>query len=381
MGWLFERDWGGLRGMAESLLRAAAPVCEKQGRTIEVLVPRKGLCPVRSRAIVEVHLPLWRNIHLTWDHWTVPMYARWRKKAVLFNMKQVLPAFCSVPAFPLLHDMSLLAQPQKFPWREYRLADSLYMGVAVRRSVRRAPITMTVSESVAKDARELFSEVGPGRFRVIHPGIDQAAWQPHEWTGRDREIWEHLRHRGLRRPYVFYSGTLGRRKNAALLAHAFARFAQDHPEYQLVLTGGTGPVPRGKRLTNAIARIPPRSFLRLGKVDHHTLRLLYQKAAFLVYPSLYEGFGFPPLEAQAAGCPVISSHAGSLREIAGESAMLFDPKSAGQLFRCMKRMTDPETRREYAARGSRNIERFSPEESARAWLQLADEVYEAGLAR
>ncbi len=379
MGRLFERDLGGLRGMAESLLRAAAPLCERQNRTIEVLVPRKGLCPVRSRAIVEVHLPLWRSIHLTWDHWTVPMYARWRKKSVLFNMKQIVPWFCRTPAFPLLYDMTLFPQRQKYPWREYRLADTLYMGLAVRRAVRRAPLSMAVSEAVARDARELFSEVDPGRFRVIHPGIELADWAPHEWTARDREAWEQLHHRGLHRPYVFYSGTLGRRKNVAVLAKAFARFNQVHPNHQLVLTGGAGNPPRDKRLADAIVGIEPRSFLRLGKVDQRTLRLLYQKASFLVYPSLHEGFALPPLEAQAADCPVICSNASSLAETMGESAMLFDPNSPRELLECMERMAEAEVRRDYVGRGRRNVERFSWDDTARAWLELADEVYAAGL--
>ncbi|MCC6547402.1 glycosyltransferase family 4 protein [Candidatus Sumerlaeota bacterium] len=371
MGRIFDVPWGGVREMAVGLLRAAAPLCEAEGRRIEVLVSRRGICPVTSPAIREVVLPKLSWNRALWDHVTVSNYANTRRNAVLFNVKLVLPERLQIPGFTVIHDLMYFPQPAKYNWREYLLMDTLYMRWGVRRTVRRAPFTYVVSEATARDARELFPEVPAERFIPIHHGVDVE-----RWGIRDEKAWKRMAGIGVREPFVFYSGGLSRRKNVAVLARAFARFLAKHPDYQLVITGGAKPTTRDHQLRRALNMIPPGKIIRTGEVDDAELAALYQHAAFFVFPSLYEGFGLPPLEAQAAGCPVICSDATSLPEVVGDSALLFNPKSRA-LLSCMESLTHEPMRRELIAKGGRNVQRFRWESTARKWLALADRVHAA----
>ena len=133
------------------------------------------------------------------------------------------------------------------------------------------------------------------------------------------------------------------------------------------------------RLKRALYRIPLGKYLRLGTVSPRELALLYQEADFFVFPSLYEGFGLPVLEAQAARCPVICSSATSLPEVAGNSALMFDPRSPRQLLDRMEQLTNEEERKRLVRLGEENIRRFDWTQTARKWLALADEVYERGI--
>lgn len=373
MGRIFEVPWGGVREMAGSLLRAAAPICAGQRRTIEVLVPRAGMLPIEHPNLKEIVLPRFGGNRILWDHWTVPNYANRQRDAVLHNIKLVLPERLRIPGFTSIHDLMYFPQPGKYHWREYLWADSLYMRLMVRRTVRRAPLTHVDSEYTARDAVELFPGAAPDRFRVIHLGIDAARWS-FRWTAEDEKLWEGLKRRGLAERFVFYSGGLSRRKNLPVLAHAFRVFQRRHPEYQLVLTGGAKPTVADPRLKRALYMIPTGKLLRLGTVSERELALLYQRAAFFVFPSLYEGFGLPPLEAQAAGCPVICSNATALPEVVGDSALTFDPRSPAQLLEHMEQLTNKDERRRLVRAGRQNTRRFSWEKTARQWLALADEV-------
>lgn len=375
MGRIFEVPWGGVREMADSLLSAAAPIAAANGRTIEVLVPREGMCPITHPAVREVVLPRFGGNRILWDHVTVPRYANRQRNAVLYNIKLVLPEGLRIPGFTSFHDLMYFPQPKKYDWREYLLGDSAYMRLFVSRTARRAPLVHTDSVYTAQDARDLFPDQPPDKFRPILLGVDADRFAPTPWSDEDHSLWEELRARGLQEPFIFHSGGMSRRKNLRVLAEVFTRFLRTHPEYQLVLTGGAKPTVPDPALRRALYTIPRGRLLRLGTVSPRGLALLYQRASMFVFPSLYEGFGMPPLEAQAAGCPVICSRATSLAEVAGDSAILFDPRSRGELLRAMHRLTNPAERAHYIAAGRRNVERFRWTDTARAWLALADEVY------
>ena len=360
--------------MADGLLRALGSLCAQEGRGLEVLVPRRGLCPVASPCVAEIVLPRFARSRLLWDHWTVPKYANRQRHAVLYNIKLVLPERLRIPGFTTFHDLMYFPQPKKYDWREYRLGDSLYMRRMIRRTVLRATVIHCDSHHTAADATELFPGAPKDLFRVVHPGIDAKRWEPSEDQPADRRAWEDLSRQGVGEPYVFFAGGLSRRKNVVTLIRAFAKFHSRHPRHSLVITGGAKPVLTDSRLAGEIARLRPGSFVQLGVVEPHALRLLYQRADFFVFPSLYEGFGFPPLEAQAAHCPVICSNAASLPEVVGASALLFDPHSEDQLLNRMEQLTQPADRKRVIAEGIQNLQRFDWTKAARALLELADEV-------
>ena len=206
-------------------------------------------------------------------------------------------------------------------------------------SVRRSRLVVTISEHAAGTLVERLG-VPQERVRPIHLGID------HELFRAGDEAREEL---------LLYPAREWPHKNHARLFEAFALLREKRPELELVLTAYDGPGPEGAR--------------SLGRVPREELARLYRTAAALVFPSLYEGFGQPPLEAMACGCPVACSNAASLPEVVGDAARLFDPTSTEELVAAVEEvLDDPEPWRH---RGLERAREFTWEKTARAH----DEVY------
>ena len=167
-------------------------------------------------------------------------------------------------------------------------------------AAQRADVVVTISE-FAKSRIVALLGIDPERIVVAHLGVDASEFEPNL---------------GARENLLLYPARGWPHKNHARLFEAFSLLRAEDSTLRLVLTGGgldrLGAVPAGVELR--------------GLVGRGELRELYRTAAALVFPSLYEGFGLPPLEAMASGCPVAASHAGSLPEICGDAAVLFDPR-------------------------------------------------------
>lgn len=192
-----------------------------------------------------------------------------------------------------LHDVLHLDLPELFPRASRALRALTY-----DRAARRSGIVIVVSEFVRERAVERLG-LDPGRVRAIPHGVDHVRFHP---RGEERE------------PFLLYPARPWPHKNHARLFEALAMLRRTHPDLRLVLTGG------GHEATP----VPDDVELR-GLVSSEELASLYRRAACLVFPSLYEGFGLPPLEAMACGCPVAASRVGGLPETCGDAAVLFDP--------------------------------------------------------
>jgi glycosyltransferase involved in cell wall biosynthesis len=173
------------------------------------------------------------------------------------------------------------------------------------RSVRASRLVIAVSEHVGDD---LADRLGYPRdqVRVIYHGVDHERFRPDD---RERE------------PFLLYPANWWPHKNHERLLEAFAAVRTARPEMRLVLTGAGHPGGLPGGVTS------------LGRVPDERLAELYRSAAALVFPSLYEGFGLPPLEAMACGCPVAVARAGALPEVCGEAAVYFDPASVEDIAR------------------------------------------------
>ena len=177
---------------------------------------------------------------------------------------------------------------------------------------------------------------------MIHSGVPDAFFDP------DAAAVERVRERyGLRRPFVLFVGTIEPRKNLDLLIGAYQDLpASTREAFELVIAG-----PSGWAAPETKARL--RSARYLGYVPEPDLAPLTAAATVFAYPSLYEGFGFPVAQAMAAGVPVVTSNVSSLPEIAGDAALLVDPRSQAELRDALGRLLDsPERRAEMAAAGT-----------------------------
>lgn len=215
-----------------------------------------------------------------------------------------------------------------------------YRRFAYREAARRGDLVTTLSEHAATTITERLG-VPRERIRPIPLGIDHALFRLGEEP---------------REEFLLYPAREWPHKNHALLFDAFEDLRTRHPGLELVLTSYAGAVPEGVR--------------SLGRVSREELAQLYRTAAALVFPSLFEGFGQPPLEAMACGCPVACSNAAALPEVVGDAARLFDPSSREELEAAVEDLlADPEPWRE---RGLARAAAFTWDRTAR----LHDDVYE-----
>jgi glycosyltransferase involved in cell wall biosynthesis len=225
----------------------------------------------------------------------------------LAHFQYVIPPLYRGPAVVMIHDLSFDRLPELMAYR-----DRLSFGGLVPRSVRRAERVLTVSEWSRADIIDRYG-VDAERVVVTGDGLDPAFGQ----TGR----------RPDRPPYLLFVGALQPRKDPVVALEALARLPND---LQLVMVG---PAKRGEgEVRSALHRLRLTSRVQLtGYIPQNELAELYRGAACMIFPSRYEGFGLPVLEAMASGTPVVTTTAGAIPEVAGEAAVLVPPGDAEAL--------------------------------------------------
>jgi len=250
-----------------------------------------------------------------------------------------------------VHDLSFLRYPDHFVPKLVR-----YLERVVPASVARADRVLADSEATRADLIRLLG-TPPEKVEVLYSGVD-ARFRPEPEPGEQ----ERLRTRyGLDRPYVLSVGTLQPRKNFVRLIRAFAHLPDTGRV--LVIAGGRGWL--YESVLEEAARHPDRVRI-LGFVEDADLPALYRGADLFVFPSFYEGFGLPPLEAMACGVPVVCSGVSSLPEVAGDAALLVDPEDEDGLMGAMERALEDEgLRQEMMARGRARAAQFTWEQAAR----------------
>ena len=223
--------------------------------------------------------------------------------------------------------------------------DTLVFPDLVQRAIDRGALVHTVSEYVADEVRHHF-DVDPTAVVAVHNGVDRPDERP---TGPSPVG---------PAPYVLALGTIEPRKDLPGLVQAFDSIAADHPELRLVVAGAGGWGVEAFDTSVARARHRDR-ILRLGRVDDDQRRALLAGALALAYPSLYEGFGLPPLEAMAAGTPVVATRAGALPEVLGDAAVLVDVGDVDGLAAGLAQVIDDEALRvDLEARGRSRAARY-----------------------
>jgi len=254
-----------------------------------------------------------------------PALAR-REGAALAHSHYFVAPRMPCPSVVTVHDISYARAPELFSRRDRTLLRF------VRGSVRRADRVIAVSEFTRGDASELYG-LDPAKIVAIPNGVG-AAFHPVE--GAKERVFHRF---GIDRPYVLCVGALQPRKNVPLAIEAYAQVAGRGTDCEFVVAGGD----RGGRLDvlDAILRTGLTGRIHLvGRVEDAELPALYSGARALIFPSLYEGFGLPALEAMACGTPVVASNTTGLAEAVGDAGLTVDPRNAEELADAVRRLLD-----------------------------------------
>jgi glycosyltransferase involved in cell wall biosynthesis len=262
-----------------------------------------------------------------------------RLGVIHFPLNVMLPPVDHPRAVTTVFDV----QHELFP-RFFSPAERAYRRIVYGWTFRKSRLIITGSDYVARHLVER-RRLPPARVRVIPLGLDHERFTPG---------------RAAREPFLLYPANRWPHKNHARLLEAFARVRRRRPEMRLVLTGS------GHRV-----RAEPGVAVR-GHVSLEELARLYRTAAALVFPSLYEGFGQPPLEAMACGCPVAASRAASLPEVCGDAAAYFDPTSVDDIADTILRVLEAPA--DLVERGLERARRFTWETCARGHERVYREL-------
>jgi glycosyltransferase involved in cell wall biosynthesis len=228
-----------------------------------------------------------------------------------------------------------------------------------------------VSEASKRDILRYF-HIPESRIDVIYNAIDDRFWVP-----PDPDQMERVRERyQLNAPFILYAGNIKPHKNLERLIEAFHLLRHDEAlkDVQLLIIGDE--ISKYAMLRRAVHRHKLHKHVRFfGFVSNETLAALYRLAAVFVFPSLYEGFGLPPLEAMASGTPVITSNVSSLPEVVGDAALMIDPYEPSAIADAMRRvLADPDLRASLRAKGLARAREFSWERSIKRVRDIYHEV-------
>ncbi|MBL6765912.1 MAG: glycosyltransferase family 4 protein [Verrucomicrobiae bacterium] len=336
------------------VLREDVPLFEFAGDRVEIIPVDEALrSPIKNILFHQRAVPAEaRRRGLDLLH--VPSYRR-----MIWSQK--------VPTVATIHDLAPFHVAGK-----YNFARMFYGKVIVKQIARRQQRIIAISQNTAKDI-EAFFGIPRKRQKLILNGIDHERFRPGEVGSARAAVAAAC---DLRQPYFLYISRLEHpAKNHVRLIEAYEHFRRENAsDWQLVLGGGDW---HGAEVIHQ--RAAESEFAAdirfLGFVKDEIVPDLYRAAGAFVYPSLFEGFGLPPAEAMACGCPVISSTAGSLGEVVADAAAIIDPEKVGDLTTKLTHLaTNEATRTKLIAKGLENVKRFDWGANARAVASVYDAI-------
>ncbi len=356
----------GTEGYSYHLIRALLPRLTPRFamRLYAREAPAAGAFPDTAELRVMPWPRLWTHARLSWEMWQHP-------PDVLFVPAHVLPLYTPARTLVTVHDLGYRYFPQAHPWRQ-----RWYLEWSTRRNVHAATHVLADSRAT-RDAIVAAYGIPAAKITVAYPGYDSDLAPVHnlqkQRAARDRYGIP------LDKPYVLHLGRIQPRKNLARLATAFAYLLPHHPELRLVLAGPAGwmaePI-----LTRVRALGIEQQVILPGYIDEADKAALISAAQFVAYPSLYEGFGFPALEAQACEAPLLASNTSSLPEVVGAGGLLVDPEDTPAMADAMQRLLeDKGLRKRLIARGRENLARFDWRITAQNVAAVIEALYQEDL--
>lgn len=278
-----------------------------------------------------------------WEQIDLPLYLKTNSSPLLINLANTAPLFYTNKAVTV-YDLAFYHHPEWFSRSFARVYNFL-----IPRILKKSRWVFTDSEFIKNEMHDIYG-IDREKIDVVY--------------GAPADIFKSVDL--MREPFALAVGSIDPRKNLKPLIELFARY----PEYRLVVVGQQNRVFASMNLENL-----PDNISFTGYVSDDELVALYNRASVFVYPSLYEGFGIPPLEAQACGCPVICSKMASLPEVGGDSVIYCDPYDKEDMTQKIKMILDDKDRQnELRQKGFENIRRFSWEESAKKMMETIERI-------
>ena len=328
---VIQRGRSGVGQYVLSLVRAMLPHTSQNEFSLFVLEEDRPLFSfaenvMRIVPVAERYRPAVKDI--LWHQLKLPGIARKLGLDVL-HAPSYRRLIASAPCATVgtIHDLAPFRLAGKYDWKRM-----LYGRVVVKRLARRQDAVIAVSDTTAADIRQFFG-VREDRLSTVHNGIDHTRFNTVGAEGATTHVAERW---GMRKPYFLFVSRLEHPgKNHTRLIGAYEQFRREtNADVELVLGGGDW---HGVEVIRQRAAQSPfaQDIRFLGFVPDAELPALYQAAQAMVYPSLFEGFGLPPIEAMACGCPVICSTRGALGEVVGDAASIVDPESESDIARAL----------------------------------------------
>ncbi len=316
------------------------------------------------------------------EQWEMPFLV-WREKINLIHFPHFnVPILMPVKFVVTIHDLILTKFPTVrastlSPWL-YQIKNFFYR-LVIYLAVKRAKKVIAVSEFTKKDVVDKF-KIDPSRVVVTYEGVANLAHGNDSLFVKKMDDSKTLLSYNIIDNFILYVGNAYPHKNLESLLEVFVELHKKYPLLRLVLVGKEDYF--YKRLKEAAANlnlwsdsVPESPVIFTGYVPDVELEVLYRQALFYVFPSLYEGFGLPGLEAMAKGCPVASSNQASLPEIFGDAALFFDPTDKSDMFMKLDRLViDSELRAVLVKKGHRQVKKYSWWECARLTLDVYKDV-------
>jgi len=298
-----------------------------------------------------------------WLQCLAPVLAQKYKLDLFWGTRHNLPILLNRRTKTVLtiHDMTSHLYPHTMNW-----ANLMVELLLKRLSAIKSDKIIAVSNSTAVDI-EKYYKIAPKKLNVINSGIPVTSTEHHEINFINKEFPS---------KYFLFVGTLEPRKNFKRIFKAFESIEPEKQDIYLVIIGGTGW--KNKKFVKMIEAHPLREHVKItGYISDEKLSAAYQNALGLLFPSTYEGFGFPILEAMSFGVPVITSNRASMPEVAGDSALLINPFSVHEITNAMiKIIDDGSLRNKLIQRGYKHIKKFSWERCANDMIHLFEKMAE-----
>lgn len=303
---------------------------------------------------------------LIWEQTFFPQLIRRSRVDLMHALHYTRPIKLPCSSVVTFHDMTFFLYPQL-----HTLSKRLFFPIAIRASARKADALIAVSESTRQDAIRLLN-IPANKISTTQLGVDPS-FRPITDRTEKRKIVEKY---DLPEKFILYVGLVEPRKNLPLLIRAYKKLVDNGVKHNLVLVGRYGWMFEEVLQQINVLNLEDKVFLA-GYVPQADLPLVYNLSSLFVYPTIYEGFGLPVLEAMACGIPVITTEVSSLPEIVGEAGVLVPVNDEQALYLAMDRvLKDPELYRDLTSKGPKRAAKFSWQRTAQLTMQVYRQVKE-----